>query len=183
MTVEEFYLWQLGQEDRFELVDGIPVKMMTGASNFHDVILVNIVVPLGTQLRGSQCRATTPDTAVRTNIRSTRRPDVTVTCGEPRPDRYDAEAPRLVVEVLSPSNEGIAWQRKLDEYRRLDGLAYILLVESRSLSATLYTRSATGWEPTDFDHPDELIELPEISCRLGMRDIYDGLTFTQDAAS
>ena len=38
MSVEEFLVWQLAQEDRYELVEGIPVKMMAGASNFHDVI-------------------------------------------------------------------------------------------------------------------------------------------------
>ena len=32
MTVEAFFEWQLGQEDRYELVEGLPAKMMAGAS-------------------------------------------------------------------------------------------------------------------------------------------------------
>ena len=37
MTAEEFFTWHEHQEDRYELVEGVPVKMMTGASNYHDV--------------------------------------------------------------------------------------------------------------------------------------------------
>src|SRR5271170_7958511 len=36
MTPEEFYQWQLDQDERYELVDGVPVPLraMTGASMF-----------------------------------------------------------------------------------------------------------------------------------------------------
>jgi Uma2 family endonuclease len=179
MSAEEFFGWQEQQEDRYELVEGFPVKMMTGASNFHDTILVNIVASLHAQLRGSRCRATTPDTAVRTRIRSIRRPDVTVTCDEPRPDSYEAGKPRLVVEVLSPSNAGRAWQRKLDEYFRREGLAYLLLVDSEAVGATLYTRTGETWDPADYDAREDVIEMPEIGCRLALRDVYEGLEFAQ----
>lgn len=182
MTVEEFYDWQQRQDDRYELVEGVPVKMMTGASNYHDVIVVNIVASLHGQLRGSRCRATTPDTAVRTKIRSIRRPDVTVTCDEPRPDAYEAGAPKLVVEVLSPSNAGRGWQRKLDEYFRRQGLPYVLLVDSEAIGATLYTRSEAAWEPAEFESRDDVIELGEISCKLALSDMYEGLTFATDSA-
>lgn len=183
MTVEEFFDWQQRQEDRYELVEGVPVKMMTGASNYHDVIVVNIIALLHQQLRGGPCRVTTPDTAVRTRIRSLRRPDVTVTCDPPKQDSYEAGKPRLVVEVLSPSNTGIAWQRKLEEYRRREGLVYILLVESSAIGATLLTRAGDAWDPTDFNTIDDVIELPECDCRLPMRDVYEGLTFEEELKS
>ena len=157
--------------------------MMTGASNYHDVIVVNILASLHDQLRGSKCRATTPDTAVRTRIKSLRRPDVTITCDEPRPDAYDAGQPRLVVEVLSPSNIGLPWQRKLEEYRRREGLSYILLIESNTIGATLFTRIGGTWEPSDFDSLDDTIEFKDLSCRLAMRDIYEGLTFPPNVAA
>ena len=117
MTPEEFLLWDLTQEDKHEFVDGCPIKMMTGASGVHDVVVVNLIVLLATQLKGSPCRPTTDDIALRTKIRSFRRPDVTVTCDPPKGDVYEALEPRMVVEVLSPSNVGINWDRKMREYR------------------------------------------------------------------
>ena len=175
MTDEEFFAWCERQEDRYELVDGFPVKMMTGASNFHDLIVVNIIAELRNQLRGKQCRVMTADTAARTRIRSFRRPDVTVMCGPARAKSYEAHDPKLFVEVLSPSNEGVAWQRTLDEYRKLQGLRYFLLVDSERFAATLYTRTATDWESTEADDLRAVVEMPEIGCRLAMRDVYEGV--------
>jgi Uma2 family endonuclease len=179
MTPEEFFQWQLGQEDRYELVEGFPVEMMTGASERHDRVVVNIIISLGTQLRGTRCRPVTDDVAVRTRINSLRRPDITVTCGEARDDSYEAQEPKMIVEVLSPSSAGVAWQRKLEEYRRLPGLAYILLVDTRRADATLLQRTATEWEPVDADDLDAVFELSAIGCRLAMRDIYEGVTFEE----
>ncbi len=181
MSVEAFFEWQLGQEHRYELVEGVPVKMMSGASHFHDAITVNLIAMLRGQLRGTPCRVVTADTSVRTRIRSTRRPDVIVNCEPLQPKSYEARNPRLVVEVLSPSNTGIAWARKLEEYRRREGLTYILQIDSQRIGAILLTRSnaAPGavWEPTDYDTLSALIELPDIGCKLAMAGIYEDLDF------
>jgi Uma2 family endonuclease len=99
---------------------------MTGASNFHDTAAANIIGLLWQQLRGSACRVATADTAVRTSIRQVRRADATVECAPPRANSYEAHAPRLVVEVLSPSNRPIDRIRKIEEYKRLPTLTGIL---------------------------------------------------------
>lgn len=60
MTPEEFFDWQSGQDELYELVDGHPVprhRMMTGASMQHDRATVNIIVSFGNQLRGKPCRS------------------------------------------------------------------------------------------------------------------------------
>jgi Uma2 family endonuclease len=177
MTPEEFFAWTPGKEGRYELVDGIAIEMMSGASRFHDRIVVNIILSLGNQLVGSPCQPATADTGVRTRIRGVRRPDVTVTCDEPRALTYEAGDPRLVVEVISPDNAGVSWQEKLEEYRRRDGLVYILLVESESIDALLLTRTSTGWQSSRFKGLDSIIELPEIACRLGLAEVYKGLSY------
>jgi Uma2 family endonuclease len=159
MTIDEFFAWQLQPEDRYELVDGYPVEMMSGASGRHDAVVVNIIVSLGNQLRGKRCRPRTADTAIRTGIKALRRADVLVTCEPPRDDAYEAAEPRLVVEVLSPSNTGVAWERKLKEYRRHQQLEYILLVDSRVMAVTLYTRTEQGWADTDADRPEDVLSL------------------------
>ena len=177
MTPEEFFDWEPGDEERYELIEGVPVRMMTGASRRHDRIVINVIAALREQLRGTNCYPASSDLALRTRPRSVRRPDVMVTCDEVRADRYDAEEPRLVVEVLSKSNAGLDWQRKLEEYRQRAGLDYILLIDSRAVGAQLLTRTDGGWEPKDFETLTEMIELPEIGCRLPMMEVYDGVIF------
>ena len=131
MTPEEFFRWQLDQEDLYELVDGVPVKMlkmMTGASSRHDLVVVNLIALLRAQLRGSRCRPTTDDIALRTKIHSVRRPDVAVECGPFVRDAYESREPKFVAEVLSPSTTDIDRFRKLEEYKRHPSLVYILLL-------------------------------------------------------
>ena len=183
MTAEEFFVWQRNQDDRYELVDGVPViladpmTMMTGASSQHDRITGNIFTTLHNQLAGSPCWPATADLALRTKIRSLRRADALVTCDEPRPDVYEAQEPRMVVEVLSPSNKGLPWFRKIEEYRQHGKLVYLLLVESERQQATLIARENGVWSPTDFDGADGVIDLPAIGCKLRMADAYRGIRF------
>ncbi len=191
MTTEDFLRWCLDQDDRYELVDGVPVRieeeimtpdgprMMTGASDVHDRIVVNIIAALHAQLRGKPCRPATADLAVRTKIRSVRRPDVTVTCDPPLGNRYEV-SPKLIVEVLSPSNRGVPWQRKLDEYWRLDAARYVLLVEQRPPRAVLYARTGATWDSIDAEALADVFELPDIGCRLAMADIYEGLELSAE---
>ena len=180
MTVEEFFVWQQDQDERYELVDGVPIiladpiTLMTGASSQHDRITGNIFASLHNQLDGSPCWPATADLALRTKIRSLRRADVLVTCDEPRLDVYEAQEPRMVVEVLSPSNKGLPWHRKIEEYRQHSKLVYLLLVDSESSQATLIARSGGTWAPTDYDGDGGVIELPEIGCKLAMASVYKG---------
>lgn len=187
MTVEEFFVWQQGQEDRYELVDGVPVimadpvTMMTGASSQHDRITSNVLIALGNELSDSPCWPATADLALRTRIRSLRRADVLVTCDEPSLKNFEALNPRMVVEVLSPSNKGLTWHRKIEEYRQHAQLAYLLLIESERPQATLIARDGERWASFDFDGREETIDLPAIACRLAMADVYKGVSLPDEA--
>ncbi|MBY0257892.1 MAG: Uma2 family endonuclease [Methylobacterium sp.] len=180
MTPEDFFVWQRDQDELYELVDGHPVprhRMMTGASMQHDRATVNVIGSLYAQLRGTSCRPTTADIALRTSIRGLRRPDVMVECAPLVQDTYEAREPKLVVEVASPSTTTIDQTRKVEEYKRHPTLAYILLVETLKPQALLYRRLGAGWDIETFEGLDAVIDLPAIGATLAMADIYDGLSF------
>ncbi len=176
MTVDEFYRWQLDQDERYELVDGVPVPLraMTGASNVHDVILVNCIIQLGVRLQGKPCRVASADTALRTAIKSLRRPDVMVDCAPPEKLSYEARQPSVVIEVLSPSTRKIDQFTKLEEFKRHPTLRHILLIDPDIASAKLYSRPEGGaWSDIDLVGMDAVIDFNaiDISLRLGL--LYD----------
>ena len=117
MTPDEFYAWQEPMDEKYELVDGYPVKMMNGASRRHGQIVFNMISEVGRQLRRTSCRGFTGDTAVRTLPGTRRRPDVGVECGHRDDGSYEAGEVRMVVEVLSPSTREFNLYGKLDEYK------------------------------------------------------------------
>ena len=181
MTVEQFFEWQLKQDKLYELVDGIPVlplKMMAGASLRHDSVAVNAIVSLATQLKGSRCRPTTSDVAVRIPKGNIRRPDITVECGsEPGARELVASEPRVVIEILSPSTMSFDRFRKLEEYKTVASISTVILIDTEAPQVTVH-RCANGiWHSETFEGLGQAINLQDIGCSLKLADLYSGLKF------
>lgn len=102
-TVDQFFEKQARQTERYELVGGFPDRMVAGARNVHDDIVVNLLAELRAQLRGSGCRPFTGDGSIETMPGQIRRPDIGVDCGRRDPNGLKAALPRMVAEVLSPT--------------------------------------------------------------------------------
>ena len=146
MTVAEFFAWEPGDEERYELVDGRPVKM-TGARRRHDRIVGNLNRVLGTQLLDSPYIVFTPDTAVLIPNGNVRRPDAGIDSGRDDDNLMHADIPRLVVEVVSPSTRKSDLGEKLAEYKTIDSLHHILLIDPDKPEVTHWSRSRTGaWQ-------------------------------------
>jgi Uma2 family endonuclease len=179
-TIGEFFAWQEGQADRYELVNGFPVRMMTGAKNIHDDIVVNVLAELRERLRGSGCRPFTADGSVETRPGQIRRPDAGVDCGARDPNDYKSAMPRLIAEVLSPSTRDFDTFGKLDEYKALQSLEYILLIEPNAPVVAFWLRDAVrNWEQRRLEGLDAELDLGEIGMTLPLRDIYDGIRFPE----
>ena len=114
MTADEFLEWDEFQTDRHELVDGLPVAM-AGAKRRHDQIVVNAIISIGVQLGSGRCRVFSDDTAVRIPAGNVRRPDVGIDCGVFDDNAAAADAPTVVIEVLSPTTREFDMFGKLDE--------------------------------------------------------------------
>jgi Uma2 family endonuclease len=177
-TVDEFFAWQDKQAERYELVDGFPVRMMAGAKNVHDDIVVNVLTDLRNQLRGSDCRPFTGDGSVETKPGQIRRPDVGVDCGRRDPNGTMASSPRVLVEVLSPTTRDFDTIGKLDEYQGIDSLERILVIEPNAPEVIVWVRGADkSWVKTVCRGLDQEIDMPEISATLSLAEIYDGVEF------
>jgi Uma2 family endonuclease len=179
MSIEEFLDWQTRQDRNYELVDGVPVlplKSMTGASQRHDRVTVNIIRELGNQLRRGPCRPSTDDIALVTQRRNVRRPDITVQCAEADPRGMTAVEPRVVIEVLSPSTMNYDRVRKLDEYKGVADIQAILLVDTEQPRITVHRREGpVAWADQEFEGLDALVDLPMIGARLMLADVYEGV--------
>ncbi|MGJ3263594.1 MAG: Uma2 family endonuclease [Salinarimonas sp.] len=176
MSADAFLAWLADRNERWELVDGVPIRMMAGAKQSHNVVASNILVALAPAAKRRGCRTTASDTAVRTGPANVRFPDVVVDCGPPNSSAREAAHPTLVVEVASPGTLVVDLTDKLDEYRRVAAIRLILLVEPDVVAAKLWRRDAQGgWAVEKYDELDARIPLPEIGAELGLAEVYDTL--------
>ena len=177
-TVDQFFAWQARQKDRYELVSGRPVRMMAGARNVHDDIVVNLLAELRGRLRGSGCRPFTGDGSIETLPGQIRRPDAGADCGKRNPDAMKAAMPRMVAEVLSPSTRDFDTFEKLAEYKQLDSLEYIMVVEPNAPEVVVWSReSGRGWTRHIVEGLDREVDMPAIGVTLPLAEIYDGVAF------
>lgn len=182
MTADEFLLWNLDQPERWELVDGAPVKkfdngpaMMAGASERHDQIVVNVISGLRARLRGGPCRVKSADQAARMSRGNIRFPDVTVDCGARQPDSYESIEPTVVFEVLSPSTRRFDLLRKADEYRALPSLRHVVLLEPDRPEALVWTRAPDqDWTlPETVEGLAGEVALSAVGVSLPMAEVYE----------
>ena len=104
--------------------------------------------------------------------------DFGVDCG-PFDDKSMAAAePTLVVEILSPTTRAFDGNDKLEEYKTVPSLRYILLVDPEQPLVRLYRReTAADWLSDRIFGLDAAVEMPDLALNLRLADLYDGLVF------
>jgi Uma2 family endonuclease len=176
------YLIQEGSssEIKHEYVDGW-VRAMTGATNRHNRVCINCTFQLMKQLQGKPCQPCNSDTKVRIEQRGLTRfyyPDLQVVCDpNPESDPFQ-DHPKLIIEILSASTRRYDLDEKLFAYTQIASLDYYIVLEQHQPIAIVLRRIDGRFARELVQGIDAIIELPSLSCKLALRDIYDGVTFT-----
>ncbi|MBX9927081.1 MAG: Uma2 family endonuclease [Hyphomicrobiaceae bacterium] len=187
MTVEEFLDWDGGGHvGKLELVEG-QVRAMAPASDAHSTIQLNIGAAIHAHLRASKsgCRVgkeapVVPPLRAKINARA---PDLAVTCSPPSASKV-YEAPILIIEVMSPSNEKETWE-SIHAMANATSLREIVVVQSTEVEARVFTRAADGSWP---DHgavtgPGGTIRMASIGFELSIADVYENTLLAEAAGS
>jgi Uma2 family endonuclease len=148
MTVAEFLRFEGEPDRRYELVDG-RLRMMAAPSGEHGTIVGNCWGEIDRRLeRRPPCRAQI-EAGIRIDDATFYVADVALTCN-PEPRSQITRDPVLIVEVLSPSTRTDDKGRKLDDYKSLDSVAEIWLVDSERRCVQVWWREPDGWSGRDF---------------------------------
>lgn len=179
MMADEFFCWlEKQQDDRYELVDGRPL-MMAGASIAQDTIVMNAKRMIGNQLLGKPCSPHSADIAIMIPAGNIRYPDLSVDCGTPNNSDVKCDIPTLVIEVAK-STKDFDDVVKLEEYKSISSMKYILLVSAdRPHVRFFYLDESGNWESRAVIGMESRIET-EIGVFISLGDLYHGLKFDND---
>ncbi|MEZ4529320.1 MAG: Uma2 family endonuclease [Desulfobacterales bacterium] len=177
LSEEEYLEFERNSESKNEYFDG-EIFAMSGASEAHNLIVANVIVTLGSQLKKKPCRVYPSD--MRLKIESTKLytyPDVMIVCGERKFGDKEKDMllnPDVIIEVLSDSTESYDRGKKFSHYRQIASLKeYVLISQNiRKIEKFLKTESRQWiWEDTDEDYPEMILE--SVGCSLHLDEIYD----------
>jgi Uma2 family endonuclease len=182
-TPEDYFVWEEQQLERHELIDG-RVYAMTGGTQNHSAIKLNIGSLIKPHLRGSRCSAFNSDLKV--NILNTPNytyPDLSVTCDDrDRENEMYITYPCLIVEVLSDSTEAYDRGKKFEKYRRNPNLVDYVLVSSDEMAIDIYHKKDTGdWVILSYRSGD-LVELQSIDLSVPIEQFYEEIVFDASPA-
>jgi Uma2 family endonuclease len=173
-TLEGFLAWEERQPERYEFVGGI-VRLMSGGTEGHDRISVNLTRLLSTALRGTPCSVHASNLKiVARDANASMYPELFVRCG-PRDDRRTrSEDPVVVFEVLSESTAQFDLTRKRLAYESIPTLRRIVFVSQIEPRLDMRVRDRAGsWGDEVVDRLDSFLELPELGLRLPLAEIYE----------
>ena len=130
MTVDEYLAWSEGQDGRWELIDGEPVKMEAERVEHLEIKLAAATALIDAIRRAKAPCQTLPDGAtVRISKSTAYEPDVLVRRGPRLPcGTLEIPDPVVVVEVLSPSSAGRDYGEKVDGYFSVPTVQHYLIL-------------------------------------------------------
>ena len=179
MTQEQFFQWAEAQDGRYEF-DGEQPVAMTGGTNNHGVIVVNITTGLKERLRGKPCRMLPAEAGgVSTIEPKIRYPDATVTCTPFRGRDRLIPDPVVVFEVVSDGNARNDRFVKMTEYHAVASIKRYVLVEQETPVLVSYSRQDDEpWTATSLSIGD-ILAMPEIGVEIPVAEIFDEVDFDE----
>ena len=144
LTPEEYLEMERSSPVKHEYVAG-RIHAMTGTSDAHNFISLNLASLLKNHLRSTACRVFMADVKARLERAETYYyPDVMVSCEKPQ-DRYYREQPILIAEVLSPTTANRDHGEKWRNYQTLDSLREYVLISQDCMDVRVWRRGEEGW--------------------------------------
>lgn len=176
ITPADYLLSERLAAEKHEYYNG-QVLAMAGAGLKHNQIQANLLIGIGSYLKGGQCSILPGDMRVATFEQDAYMyPDALIVCGKPEleDDVFDTLLnPSVIFEILSPSTRSIDKGRKFFFYQQIPSLQEYIMIDCLQTFIQLARRQSNGaWVIEIINHPDAVLFIRTINCTLPLGEIY-----------
>ncbi len=162
-TYDDYCQW----EGEWELIDGVPVSMAPAPMRIHQNIATEILFALKSTLDEESC----PECILsyendwKVTEETILRPDIVLACAD-EGETYLTKAPKIIVEILSPSTAKKDETIKFDIYEA-EGVQYYIMVYPDDLKAKIYSLKEGRYiKVGDFTHED--LDFEDLTCDISL---------------
>ncbi|MDQ3132698.1 MAG: Uma2 family endonuclease [Acidobacteriota bacterium] len=181
-SLEEYFELEKSTNEKFEFWDG-NVWSMSGASFAHNIIVQNLNIDVGSQLRRKGCQSFPSDMRIKVpDYPPYRYPDLTALCGNPEIENIGGLEllinPQLIVEVLSDSTEGFDRGDKFSYYKSIESFTEYILIAQHRPHVSQFVKHGDGfWMNLEYNDLSDTVELRSVPCKLSLSSIYRNVSF------
>ena len=174
-TYADYCTW--GDDERWELVDGVAYAMAPAPTEFHQSISANTLVQIGQFLRGKKCKVYHAPFDVRLNAdtkdNTVVQPDLSVICDRSKlNEKGCVGAPDMIVEILSPSSATHDRLLKFEKYRQAGVREYWIIDPAEKVVSVHILKD--GEYTTNMYGEDSLISVHVLEgCKINMKEVFE----------
>ena len=178
-SIEEYLEMENVSPEKREYYRG-EIFAMSGAKVRHNTIARNLLVSLGSKLKGKKCQPFGSDQRIHipSNTLFTY-PDISIICGEIltlNNDEWNVLNPIVIIEVLSPSTKNYDRGEKFKLYRDISTLKEYILVDSDSIHIEVFRLNEKNhWELEEYNLISDQVQVRAIGETILLSEIYDGI--------
>jgi len=157
-TEDDYY--NLPEDVRAELIDGNLIYNQAAPSTIHQIILseLHTVINNYIKLKGCSCRVFPAPFAVKLhkNNKNIVEPDISIICDRGKlTDKGCTGAPDWIIEIISPSNPGHDYIRKLNLYADA-GVREYWIVDPRTEKVIVYYLEEDNFQMETYTFQDKI---------------------------
>ena len=177
-TIEEYLEMENVSTEKHEYYQG-EIFAMSGGKSQHNIISKNLMIALGTKLKGKPCQPYGSDARIHIEKNTLfTYPDLSVICGDMKSlnnDDHNFLNPTIIFEVLSRSTRNYDRTTKFKLYRDIPTLKEYVMVETESIGIEAWQLNNTGqWELREYHSLGDVLLLPSVQVSIEVKDIYEG---------
>jgi len=175
-TPEEYLAMEKDAFDKHEYFSG-EIYAMAGATESHVRIARNLVIEIGSFLKGKTCEVFGTDYRVTTPLSdSYMYPDAMIVCGPTvkKENCFDTLTnPSVIIEILSPSTSDRDKRYKFLYYLQIPSLKEYILVDSNRYNVTTFRKTENGlWDIFTTEDINASHTINTIQLQLPLKAIY-----------
>lgn len=162
-TYADYAQW----EGEWELIDGFAVSMAPAPMRIHQNIATELLFALKSTLDEESCPGCmlSYENDWKVSDETVLRPDIVLVCDDEH-EAYLTKAPKIIVEILSPSTAKKDETVKFDIYEA-EGVQYYILVYPDDLKAKVYSLKEGKYiKVSDFTH--EVLNFDDLACDVSL---------------
>ncbi len=176
ITPAEYLKQEALSETKQEYYNG-EIFAMACAKKNHNLIVSNLIISIGNQIKNSPCVVYPSDMKVMIDeYNYYTYPDVSIVCGKSiflNTSEDTLINPGVIIEVLSESTEKYDRGKKFEAYRKIPSLQEYVLVASEYKQIDVYTKVDNYKWIFTTPNPNGVIELTSINCILTLESVYE----------